>query len=184
MHDKLISLKYAEDRTFKIGIRDLLSAPVDAIVNPANGGLSHGGGLAAVISEEAGPELDDECSGIIAKIGRIPVTLAVPTRAYSLPFKGIIHAVGPRMGDGGEKGKLIKTIGNALLLAGKKGWKSVGFPAISAGIYGVPNEICAEAFKIAVPAYWEGRLDSKINLVWLCLTKNLIDDFYKVFMKK
>ena len=65
------STAYANGRLFKAGIMDLLGAPVDAIVNPANSGLSHGGGLAAVISDEAGPELDAQCEKIIDKIGRI-----------------------------------------------------------------------------------------------------------------
>jgi len=33
-------------RVFKAGVFDLLGVGVDAIVNPANSGLSHGGGLA------------------------------------------------------------------------------------------------------------------------------------------
>lgn len=60
--------------TLSVGVRDLLGAPVDAIVNPANSGLSHGAGLAAIISNEAGHELDERCDQIIRKIGKIPVT--------------------------------------------------------------------------------------------------------------
>lgn len=94
---------YPNGREYKITMRDLLDTPVDAIVNPANSGLSHGGGLAARISDEAGPELDDECGRILKKAGGvIPVTYALPTKAYNLPYKGIIHAVGPIIGDGDE----------------------------------------------------------------------------------
>ena len=104
---------YGDNRTFKAGIRDLLGAPVEAIVNPANSGLSHGAGLAGIISDEAGPELDEECEKIIGKVGKIPTTYAVPTRAGNLPFKGIIHAVGPRMGSGVEQERLEETLINA-----------------------------------------------------------------------
>ena len=99
-------------RVFKVCVSDLLGVGVDAIVNPANSGLSHGGGLAAAISAEGGPEVDRQCSLAIKKIGRIPVTQNVVTTAGQLPYKGVIHAVGPRMGDGDEQLKIEKTIIN------------------------------------------------------------------------
>ena len=40
------------DRELIINISDLLTAPVDVIVNPANGGLSHGGGVAGQIAQQ------------------------------------------------------------------------------------------------------------------------------------
>jgi O-acetyl-ADP-ribose deacetylase (regulator of RNase III) len=176
-----IVISYAKGREFKAGIMDLLGAPVDAIVNPANSGLSHGGGLAAVISDEAGSELDTQCKKIVNKIGKIPVTLGVPTDAFNLPFKGIIHAVGPRMGDGDELEKLIKTITNSLLIAEKKGWKSIAFPAMGTGIFGIPKALCAEAFQKAIPLYWDNHPDSVIHLIWLCLTLNDLNEFINCF---
>ncbi len=162
--------RYGANKTLKIGIRDLLGAPVDAIVNPANSGLSHGGGLAAIISDEAGPELDEACEKIIAKVSKIPTTYAVPTQAGNLPFKGVIHAVGPRMGSGEEQKRIEETLINSLTVADKKGWASVAFPAISTGIFGIPKEIFAAAFKNAVPAFWDKHSESSVSLVWLCLT--------------
>jgi len=166
----VIEIKTGDERIFKVGIRDLLGAPVDAIVNPANSGLSPGAGLAGIISDEAGPELDAECDKIIAKVGRIPTTYAVPTTAGNLPFKGIIHGVGPRMGSGDEQQRIEATVVNVLKVADKKGWTSVAFPAISTGIFGIPKEVCAAAFKNALPTYWDVNPGSAITLVWLCLT--------------
>ena len=80
-------------RVFKVSVSDLLGVGVDAIVNPANSGLSHGGGIAAMISAEGGPEVDRQCSLAIKKIGRIPVTQNVVTTAGQLPYRGAIHAV-------------------------------------------------------------------------------------------
>ena len=177
--DSEFEIIHTSGRIFKAGVRDILGAPVDSIVNPANSGLSHGGGLAAVISDEAGPELDNQCEKIIKKIGKVPETNAVPTKAGRLPYKGIIHAVGPRMGSGNEKDKIQKTVINSLLIADKLGWGSIAFPAISTGIFGVPGKICAEAFKESVPIFWKKKKDTSVNLVWLCLT---IDD-YPVFKK-
>lgn len=177
--DEIIK-KYAKNKIFKAGVRDLLGAPVDAIVNPANSGLSHGSGLAAVISDEAGPRLDEACEKIIASVGKIPTTYAVPTRAGNLPFKGVIHAVGPRMGSGDEQQRIEETLINALLVADKKGWSSVAFPAISTGIFGIPKDICATAFKNAIAAFWDKFPESSVLLVWLCLTTDDYEAFSEI----
>jgi O-acetyl-ADP-ribose deacetylase (regulator of RNase III) len=166
-------------RVFKVGVSDLLGVGVDAIVNPANSGLSDGGGLAAAISADGGPEIDRQCDLAIKKIGRIPVTQNVVTTAGRMPCKGVIHAVGPCMGDGDEQFEIEKTVINCLRRAESRGWKSVAFPAISTGLFCVPKEACAEAFKKAVPAYWGNHPESSIELIWLCLTI----DFFPIFRK-
>ena len=40
--------------SFEVVINDLLYEPVECIVNAANGGLSHGGGVAAAILKQPG----------------------------------------------------------------------------------------------------------------------------------
>ena len=85
---------------------NLLEEPVDAIVNAANGHLAHGGGVAGVISRAAGPELQLESDRLVAERGPYPTGSAVVTTAGKLPFKGVIHAVGPRLGEGDEETKL------------------------------------------------------------------------------
>jgi O-acetyl-ADP-ribose deacetylase (regulator of RNase III) len=177
MTDQQFSINYQEDKAFKIGIRDLLGAPVDAIVNPANSGLSHGGGIAAIISNEGGPKIDDHCALYIKKYDRIPVTKAVATTAGRLPYKSIIHAVGPRMGDGDEQNKIEATLISCLGIAHAKGWESVAFPAISTGLFMIPKDICARGFRNAVSSFWTKCPDTSVKLMWLCLT---IED-YPVF---
>jgi len=168
-------------RVFKVSVSDLLGVNVDAIVNPANPGLSHGGGLAAAISAEGGPEVDQQCSLAVKKLGRIPVTQNIVTTAGELPYKGVIHAVGPSMGDGDEQVKIEKTVINCLRRAGSRQWKSVAFPAISTGLFCVPKEVCAGAFKNVVPYYWGKHPESPIELIWLCLTIDVYPVFEKVF---
>jgi len=176
-------LKFPGNKIFRIGVYDLLGVTVDAIVNPANSGLSHGGGLAANIAEEAGPKLEEQCRQYVREKGRVPVTGAMVTTAGELSYKGVIHAVGPRMGDGDELGKIERTILNCLKAAEQRKWKSIAFPAISTGLFMVPSAICAKAFEKAVPAYFNNNPASSIDLVWLCLTINHFKDFDTVLKK-
>jgi len=177
MTDNQFSINYAEDKVFKVDIGDLLGAAVDAIVNPANSGLSHGGGIAAIISNEGGPKIDKHSGKYIKKYGRIPVTKAVATAAGRLPYNGVIHAVGPRMGDGEEQLKIEATIMSCLGIAHAKGWESVAFPAISTGLFMISKDVCARAFKNAGASFWTKCPDTSVRLIWLCLT---IED-YPVF---
>jgi O-acetyl-ADP-ribose deacetylase (regulator of RNase III) len=125
---------------------NLLEEPVDAIVNAANGHLAHGGGVAGIIARAAGPELQTESDRLVADRGPFPTGSAVATGAGKLPFKGVIHAVGPRYGEGGEEAKLVCALAAAFECARARGWQSVSFPAVSAGIFAVPLEICARAY--------------------------------------
>ena len=148
---------------------NLLEETVDAIVNAANGRLAHGGGVAAIISRAAGPALQAESNDIVKNRGPIPTGSAVVTTAGKLPFKGVIHAVGPRQGEGGEEEKLFQALSSAFRLAQERGWNSVSFPAVSSGIFAVPLEICARAYLKA------GRA-SPLGKVRLCLRDQPVID--------
>jgi len=141
---------------------DLLQEPVDAILNAANGHLAHGGGVAAVISRAAGPGFQQESDLLARREGPFPAGSAVATSAGKLPFKGVIHAVGPRQGEGDEEKKLGLALTRAFALAAAKGWESVSFPAVSSGIFAVPLAVCARAYVKAARA-------SPLRKVRLCL---------------
>jgi O-acetyl-ADP-ribose deacetylase (regulator of RNase III) len=177
------SKKFEGGRVFKTSISDLLGVNVDAIVNPANSGLSHGGGLAAIISDEGGPKIDDHCEKYIKKYGRIPVTKAVVTTAGRLPYKGVIHAVGPRMGDGDEQAKIEATLMSCLGIAHTKEWSSIAFPAISTGLFMISTDVCARAFKNAVSSFWRRYPDTSVKLIWLCLTIDDYPEFERILSK-
>jgi O-acetyl-ADP-ribose deacetylase (regulator of RNase III) len=152
---------------------NLLEEAVDAIVNAANGHLAHGGGVAGVISRAAGPDLQDESDRLVHDCGPFPSGSAVVTGAGKLPFEGVIHAVGPRNGEGDEEAKLVKALGAAFQCARERGWQSVSFPAVSAGIFAVPLEICARAYlKAARDTLRKGGLRN----VRLCLRDQSIID--------
>ncbi|HEX2334726.1 MAG TPA: macro domain-containing protein [Burkholderiales bacterium] len=148
---------------------NLLDEPVDAIVNAANGHLAHGGGVAGIISRAAGPELQAESDALIRRLGPLPTGSAVVTTAGKLPFKGVIHAVGPRQGEGDEERKLVQALTSAFARANEKGWTSVSFPAVSSGIFAVPLDVCARAYVKAARA-------SPLRNVRLCLRDQPVID--------
>jgi O-acetyl-ADP-ribose deacetylase (regulator of RNase III) len=148
---------------------NLLDEPVDAIVNAANGHLAHGGGVAGIIARAAGPALQQESDLLIQRQGHLPTGSAVVTTAGKLPFKGVIHAVGPRQGEGEEEAKLFQALTAAFERARERGWTSVSFPAVSSGIFAVPLEVCARAYIKAARA-------SPLSNVRLCLRDQPVID--------
>ena len=120
--------EYPGGGVFEVVTGDLLEEPVDAIVNAANGRLAHGGGVAAAIARAAGPALVEEGDRIVAGGGPIEVGEAVVTTAGRLPFKGVVHAVGPHLGLGQEEDRLVQALGAAFRRAHERGWESVSFP--------------------------------------------------------
>jgi O-acetyl-ADP-ribose deacetylase len=148
---------------------NLLEEPVDAIVNAANGHLAHGGGVAGVIARAAGPALQAESDRLLTTKGPFAAGTAVVTGAGRLPFKGVIHAVGPRFGEGDEERKLRLALESAFHCAEERGWHSVSFPAVSAGIFAVPLDICARAYLAAARA-------AKLRNVRLCLRDQAVID--------
>jgi O-acetyl-ADP-ribose deacetylase (regulator of RNase III) len=148
---------------------NLLEEPVDAIVNAANGHLAHGGGVAGVIARAAGPALQQESDRIVRNRGILASGTAVVTGAGKLPFKGVIHAVGPRFGEGDEEAKLVDALSAAFARAVENHWASVAFPAVSSGIFAVPLDICARAYLRAARA-------SPLSNVRLCLRDQPVID--------
>jgi O-acetyl-ADP-ribose deacetylase len=118
---------------------DITARNVDVVVNAANSYLKHGGGVAAAIVRKGGQIIQQESDNI----GFVPVGSAAITTAGKLPCKAVIHAVGPRMGEGGEDMKLRRAIRASLLLATERRFRNISFPAISSGIYGFPKDRCA-----------------------------------------
>lgn len=119
---------------------DITEEHVDAIVNAANSNLQHGGGVAAAIVRKGGAVIQKESD----KIGYVPVGQVALTTAGKLPAKKVIHAVGPRWGEGDEDNKLRSAVWNSLLKAHEEGFKSIAMPAISSGIFGFPKDSCAK----------------------------------------
>ncbi|MHA2405839.1 MAG: macro domain-containing protein [Candidatus Hermodarchaeia archaeon] len=128
---------------------DITDLATDAIVNAANESLQMGGGVAGAIRRRGGPAIQRECDDI----GGTSVGTAVLTTGGNLKARYVIHAVGPRWGEGGEDQKLANAVSNALKLADKKRLRSLAIPAISTGIFGFPKERAAKIILQITIAY-------------------------------
>jgi O-acetyl-ADP-ribose deacetylase (regulator of RNase III) len=118
----------------EVVVGDLTAERVDAVVNAANERLAHGGGLAAAVVRRGGPSIQEESD----RVAPVPVGGAAVTGAGHLPARWVVHAVGPRWGEGEEEAKLRRAVRSALDAATRAGARSVAVPAVSTGIFGYP----------------------------------------------
>ena len=120
----------------KISITGLTT---DCIVNAANKYLQTDSGVCGAIFEEAGYNLLQKAC---QKIGYCDPGSAVVTPGFKSKARYIIHAVGPQWqgGTDHEPQLLYGAYRRSLELAAENSCHSIGFPLISAGIFGYPLE--------------------------------------------
>ena len=130
---------------FDIVKTNIVNVHADAIVLPANTALKEGSGTSTAIFEAAGrKKLTQACK----KIGSCEVGSAVPTLAFDLEAKYIIHAVVPKWIDGNhnEYDLLSSAYLSALKVADIMGCTSIAFPLLASGNNGYDLDL---AFQIA-----------------------------------
>lgn len=143
---------------------DITDLEVDAIVNAANEQLQLGSGVAGAIRAKGGASIQEECN----RIGSTPVGTAVMTGAGHLKARQVIHAVGPRMGEGDEDRKLASAVRASLALADRRGLKSIALPAISTGVFGFPLDRAARVMLTEIHRYLQGgtKLERVVVALW------------------
>ncbi|MBI4384858.1 MAG: macro domain-containing protein [Nitrospinae bacterium] len=140
------------DAEIELTMGDITESDTDAIVNAANSQLVLGAGVAGAIRKIGGPRIQEECDAI----GGCPAGGAVVTSGGALKARYVIHAVGPRWGEGDEENKLRNATLNSLKRADEKNLASVSFPAVSAGIFGFPIDLCARTMLTTARDYLAG----------------------------
>lgn len=153
---------------------NIVNVTADAIVLPANSKLKEGSGASTAIFEAADrKKLTQACK----KIGYCRVGSAVPTPAFNLDAKYIVHAVVPKWVDGNsnEYELLSSTYLTSLQLADVIGCESIAFPLLASGNNGYDKEI---AFSIAQDSIssFEG---TTLKKVYLCIYGEWITSFLR-----
>ena len=152
-----------------VKVGNITKEDVDAIVNAANSTLMGGGGVDGAIHRAGGAEILKECREIRRTQfpQGLPTGEAVITTAGKMAARYVIHTVGPVFGGGGKEkaDQLAACYRNSLALAGKKGLKTVAFPAISTGIYGYPLDQAAQVCSKAIQDF----LASEVTVQEVCM---------------
>ena len=142
---------------------DITEQDTEAIVNAANSYLKHGGGVAEAIVRKGGRIIQEESDNIgYVEVGEVGVT-----SGGKLKCKYVIHAVGPRWGEGNEDEKLRKAVRRSLEKATELKITSIAIPAISSGIFGFPKERNADIVLTTVKEFLE-KEETSLKEVRLC----------------
>ncbi|KAK3746699.1 hypothetical protein QZH41_018917, partial [Actinostola sp. cb2023] len=165
---------------------DLTEHKVDVMVNAANQKLQHIGGVAKAITQKGGREIQAECDELVLRHGDVLDGEVVVTSPGKLPCKRLVHAVGPTWRrspwstykDEETKEELIlaQTVIKALDEA--KDFTSIALPAISAGVFGFPADVCAKTIFESVLAYSEENARSNLSEIHIV---DMNDDVIKAF---
>ena len=157
----------------KIVKGNIVDAKVDAIVLPANSKLIEGSGASTAIFQAAGrKELTKECK----IIGHCEVGSVVPTYAYNLSAKYIMHAVVPkwRGGNNGEYDLLSSAYASTLELSDVMECKSIAFPLLASGNNGFDSELAFEIAVKNIEAYEGKNLEEVILVVYSNRVEQLV----------
>jgi O-acetyl-ADP-ribose deacetylase (regulator of RNase III) len=172
---KVISEKNINGKLLRLVQGDITERDTDAIVNAANSYLQHGGGVAGAIVRKGGQIIQDESD----RIGFVPVGNAAVTTAGKLPSKYVIHAVGPRMGEGDEDNKLKSAVLKSLQLASENNFQSLSLPAVSSGIFGFPKDRCAMILVKEAAAFLKSNPESSLVLIEFCIFDDLTAGYFE-----
>jgi O-acetyl-ADP-ribose deacetylase (regulator of RNase III) len=149
---------------------DITTLDTDAIVNAANRGLAHGGGVAAAIARAGGPVIQRESTAWVRKHGEVPTGSAAITSGGDLKAEYVIHAVGPVYNASSPvkaAEDLASAVWAALRVAEEHDLRSIALPAISTGIYGYPPAEAAGVMLKAAIDYITGG--TSLERIVFCL---------------
>jgi len=142
---------------------DLTALSVDAWVFYAKENLEIGSGYGTAITMRGG----DAVRRALEKIGSVGMGKAVITTAGEMNAKFIIHACGPKFQEADVEKKLSACIKSSLKVAVENNLKTVAFPPMGAGFYGVPLKVCARVMLDSMKAFLQD--DTSLKEVIICV---------------
>ena len=146
-------------RTLTVKKADICKEEVDIIVNAANSSLSHGAGVALALDRASNGELTQHSMKQIDQHGKVYVgDVALTKGGGQLKCKFVIHAVCPTAtpitSDTLCEELLYSAVTRALSVAQSlSGCKSIAFPAISTGVFGVNCDLAAKTIINAILSF-------------------------------
>jgi O-acetyl-ADP-ribose deacetylase (regulator of RNase III) len=142
---------------------DLTALAVDAVVFYARQDLQLGAGFGSAIQSRGGSAIKKE----LEAIGRVEMGGAAITGAGNMQARHIIHACGPKFREPDTEKKLRKCMQSALEQASAAKLKTVAFPPMGAGFYGVPLDLTARVMLDVLRRFLETT--SSIEEVIICV---------------
>jgi O-acetyl-ADP-ribose deacetylase (regulator of RNase III) len=142
---------------------DITEMDVDAFVFYATEDLALGSGFGGMIAMRGGAVVQKE----LDEVGPVGPLTAVVSGAGKLNAEHIIHAVGPKFREDDIEAKLKTTMESCLMLAEEKGMKTLAFPAMGAGYYGIPAPVSAKVMLAALEEFLSG--ETGLSEVTICL---------------
>ena len=130
-------------------------------------------GFGSAIAARGGMSIQEE----LKSFGSLPTGEAVVSSAGKLNCEYIIHAVGPRFQESDSDTKLRTTIKNALKAAEKKEIRTLAFPPMGYGFYGIPLDTCSKLMLEVIRNYLSNV--SSIEEVVICVLDNREYDAFK-----
>jgi O-acetyl-ADP-ribose deacetylase (regulator of RNase III) len=124
----------------RLSREDITELEVDAFVFYAQHDLALGSGFGGMIAVRGGASIQKE----LDEMAPVADLDAVVSAAGNLKAEHIIHAVGPRFREDDIEPKLLATMENCLLRAEERSMKTLAFPAMGAGYYGIPAPVSAK----------------------------------------
>jgi O-acetyl-ADP-ribose deacetylase (regulator of RNase III) len=151
-----------KNSTMSVVKADVTDTEIDAFVFYARNDLKLGSGFGNAIALRGGPSVRKE----LENLGPLKVTEVAITGAGNMKAKHIIHANGPKFQEEDTERKLKTTIINVLKSAESNAIKSVAFPPMGAGFYGVPLDKSVEITLGTIAEYLDKG--SEIKDVVIC----------------
>ena len=153
--------------------KSIIKLSAEVVVNAANTHLQEGSGVCGYIFKAAGSrQLQDACN----QYGSCKTGYAVITPGFNL-CKYIVHAVGPVWtgGKNNEPKQLYSCYQMSMDLARVNDCHSIGFPLISAGIFGYPVDKAWKKALQAINDWLNKNQDYEIDVQFAVLDNSILD---------
>lgn len=149
--------------SIKLQQGDLTALSVDAFVFYAREDLHLGSGYGTAIQTRGGVEIKKE----LDKIGSIKMSDAVITGAGMMNAKHIIHACGPKFQEQDLENKLRNCMNSSLKVANENKLKTLAYPPMGAGFYGIPLSLSAEIMLETIKTFLQ--VETSLEEIIICV---------------